>query len=146
MKGRILLVDDEEIVLRSCQRILGKNDYEIDVANNGLAALGMVNENEYDVLILDIKMPKMDGIEVLRRVKEARPDIDIIMITGLHDIETAVAEEDRARFCVPEKVVQELADNVPTYEQVAGGPADVEWAWDGEQLWWVQCRPITSFR
>jgi DNA-binding NtrC family response regulator len=90
MKGRILLVDDEEIVLRSCQRILGKNDYEIDVANNGLAALGMVNENEYDVLILDIKMPKMDGIEVLRRVKEARPDIDIIMITGLHDIETAV--------------------------------------------------------
>jgi len=90
MKGRILLVDDEEIVLRSCQRILRDGDYEIDVARDGLAALGLVNENDYDLLVLDIKMPRMDGIEVLRRVKEARPDIDIVMITGLHDIETAV--------------------------------------------------------
>jgi DNA-binding NtrC family response regulator len=89
MKGRILLVDDEEIVLRSCQRILG-GTYDIDIAHNGLEALGKVNENRYDVLILDIKMPKMDGIEVLRRVKEARPDIDVIMVTGLHEIGTAV--------------------------------------------------------
>ena len=78
MKGRILLVDDEEIVLRSCQRILG-GDYEIDTARDGLAALGMVNEKDYDVLVLDIKMPRMDGIEVLRRVKEARPDVDVII-------------------------------------------------------------------
>ncbi len=90
MKGRILLVDDEEIVLRSCRRILGGGDYEIDTARDGLTALELVNANQYDVLILDIKMPKMDGIEVLRRVKEARPDIDVIMITGLHDISTAV--------------------------------------------------------
>ena len=89
MKGRILLVDDEEIVLRSCQRILG-GDYEIDTARDGLAALGMVNEKDYDVLVLDIKMPRMDGIEVLRRVKEARPDVDVIMVTGLHEIGTAV--------------------------------------------------------
>jgi DNA-binding NtrC family response regulator len=89
MKGRILLVDDEEIVLRSCQRILG-GDYDIDSARDGLEALGKVNENRYDLLILDIKMPKMDGIEVLRRVKEARPDIDVIMVTGLHEIGTAV--------------------------------------------------------
>jgi len=90
MSGRILLVDDEEIVLRSCQRILRDGDYEIDVSRDGLDALGKVNENDYDILILDIMMPKMDGIEVLRRVKEARPDIDVIMITGLHDIEIAV--------------------------------------------------------
>jgi DNA-binding NtrC family response regulator len=89
MKGRILLVDDEEIVLRSCQRIL-RRDYEIDTARDGLEALGKVNQNPYDVLILDIKMPKMDGIEVLRRVKEARPDIDVIMVTGLNEIGTAV--------------------------------------------------------
>jgi DNA-binding NtrC family response regulator len=89
VKGRILLVDDEDIVLRSCQRILG-GDYEIDTARDGLAALGMVNEKDYDVLVLDIKMPRMDGIEVLRRVKEARPDVDVIMVTGLHEIGTAV--------------------------------------------------------
>lgn len=90
MTGRILLVDDEEIVIRSCQRILRDGDYEIDVARNGLEALEKVNEHLYDVMILDIKMPKMDGIEVLRRVKEARPEIDVVMITGLHDISTAV--------------------------------------------------------
>jgi DNA-binding NtrC family response regulator len=90
VNGRILLVDDEEIVLRSCQRILRDGEYEIDIARDGLTALGMVNESDYDVMILDIMMPKMDGIEVLRRVKEARPEIDVIMITGLHDIETAV--------------------------------------------------------
>ncbi len=90
MKGQILLVDDEEIVLRSCQRILRGEDYEIDVANDGLMALGMLAEKDYDVLVLDIMMPKMDGIEVLRRVKESRPDIEVLMITGLNEIGTAV--------------------------------------------------------
>lgn len=90
MKGQILLVDDEEIVLRSCQRILRGEPYDIDVANDGLTALGMLGEKEYDVLILDIMMPKMDGIEVLRRVKESRPEIEVLMITGLNEIGTAV--------------------------------------------------------
>jgi DNA-binding NtrC family response regulator len=90
MSGRILLVDDEEIVIRSCQRILRDGGYEIDIARNGLEALERIDGNDYDVLVLDIKMPKMDGIEVLRRVKEARPEIDVLMITGMHDISTAV--------------------------------------------------------
>jgi len=90
MNGRILIVDDEEIVIRSCLRILVAADYEVDTSNDGLEALRKLRENNYDVLILDIKMPKMDGLEVLQRVKEAQPDIDVIMITGLHDIETAV--------------------------------------------------------
>jgi len=90
MKGQILLVDDEEIVLRSCQRILRGGDYEIDMARDGLTALSMINEKDYDVLVLDIMMPKMDGLEVLRRVKEARPEIEVVMITGLNEIGTAV--------------------------------------------------------
>ena len=90
MKGRILIVDDEEIVIRSCLRILAADNYEVESARDGLDALKKVHENGFDVLILDIKMPKMDGMELLQRVKEARPDIDVIMITGLHDIETAV--------------------------------------------------------
>jgi len=90
MNGRILIVDDEEIVIRSCLRILVAADYEVDTSNDGLEALRKLRENNYDVLILDIKMPKMDGLEVLQRVKEAKPDIDVIMITGLHEIETAV--------------------------------------------------------
>src|SRR5210317_2136347 len=90
MKKRILIVDDEEIVVRSCLRILSEEEFDIDVANNGLEALSRVNEKDYDMMILDIMMPKMNGIEVLQRVKETHPDIDVIMITGLNEIETAV--------------------------------------------------------
>jgi len=91
MKARILVVDDEEIVIRSCLRILGDDgDKEVEAVQDGLEALRKIDENHYDVLILDIMMPKMDGLEVLRRVKETHPDIDVIMVTGLSQIETAV--------------------------------------------------------
>ncbi len=90
MKGRILVADDEEIVIQSCLRVLSGGGFQVDAARDGLEALKAIDENGYDVLILDIKMPKMNGMEVLQRVKEAHPDIDVIMITGLHEIETAV--------------------------------------------------------
>jgi len=90
MRARILVVDDEEIVIRSCLRILGDGEYEVEAVQDGGEALRRIEENHYDVLVLDIMMPKIDGLEVLRRVKEAHPDIDVIMITGLSQIETAV--------------------------------------------------------
>ncbi|TAK66114.1 MAG: sigma-54-dependent Fis family transcriptional regulator [Betaproteobacteria bacterium] len=91
MKVRILVVDDEEIVIRSCLRILSDDaDYEVEAVQDGLEALKKIDDSHYDVLILDIMMPKMDGLEVLRRVKETHPDIDVIMVTGLSQIETAV--------------------------------------------------------
>lgn len=91
MKARILVVDDEEIVIRSCLRILGDNgDKEVEAVQDGLEALKKIDESHFDVLILDIMMPKMDGLEVLRRVIETHPDIDVIMVTGLSQIETAV--------------------------------------------------------
>ncbi len=92
MSARILVVDDEEIVIRSCLRILGDGDgdYEVEAVQDGYEALRRVGEGHYDVLVLDIMMPKIDGMEVLQRVKEAHPDIDVIMVTGLSQIETAV--------------------------------------------------------
>ncbi len=91
MKARILVVDDEEIVIRSCLRILGGDgDCAVEAVQNGQEALGKIDEGQYDVLILDIMMPGMNGMEVLRRVKETNPDIDVIMVTGLSQIETAV--------------------------------------------------------
>jgi DNA-binding NtrC family response regulator len=91
MKARILVVDDEEIVIRSCLRILGDDgENEVEAVQDGMDALRKLDESHFDVLILDIMMPKMDGLEVLRRVKETHPDIDVIMVTGLSQIETAV--------------------------------------------------------
>ena len=90
MKGRILCVDDEDIVIRSCRRVLGDSEFEVDAVQSGVEALKRVEERPVDVVILDIMMPKMDGIEVLQRVKEGHPDIEVIMITGLSQVETAV--------------------------------------------------------
>jgi len=90
MKARILVVDDEEIVVKSCLRLLGEGDYEAEGVQSGEEALRRIEEHPYDVVILDIMMPKVDGLEVLRRVKESHPDIDVIMVTGLSQIDTAV--------------------------------------------------------
>ena len=90
MSARILIVDDEDIVIKSCMRILEGGDFQIESSHDGREALRKVEENSYDVMILDIMMPNMGGLEVLRRVKETHPDIDVIMITGLSQIDTAV--------------------------------------------------------
>jgi len=90
MSARILVIDDEEIVIRSCLRILDNGDHEVEAVQDGWEALKKIEEKDYDVLILDIMMPKIDGMEVLQRVKETHPDIDVIMMTGHSRIETAV--------------------------------------------------------
>ena len=90
MSARILVVDDEEIVIRSCLRILGGGDYQVEAVRDGREALRKIEENSHDVMILDIMMPNMDGLEVLRRAKEAHPDVEVIMVTGLAQIATAV--------------------------------------------------------
>ena len=90
MKARILIVDDEEIVLRSCTRILDSDRYHVESVLDPWEALRRIDENGYDVLVLDIMMPKIDGLEVLQHVKERHPDVDVIMMTGLSQIQTAV--------------------------------------------------------
>ena len=90
MSAKILIVDDEEIVIRSCRRILGDSTYVVDSAHDGQDALRKVDETEYDLIILDIMMPGIDGLEVLQHVKERHPDVDVIMMTGLSEIQTAV--------------------------------------------------------
>jgi len=98
MSARILIVDDEEIVIRSCLRILGGGDYEVDAVRDGWEAVQKTEETAYDIIILDIMMPKIDGLEVLQRVKEAHPDTEVIMITGLSKIETAVQSMKAGAF------------------------------------------------
>jgi DNA-binding NtrC family response regulator len=90
MTARILVIDDEEIVLRSCQRILAGDAYFVDVAADSREGLRRADEGSYDLILLDIKMPHLDGIEVLRDVKERHPDVEVIMVTGLSEVQTAV--------------------------------------------------------
>ncbi|MBL0151853.1 MAG: sigma-54-dependent Fis family transcriptional regulator [Ideonella sp.] len=90
MIATILVVDDEDIVIRSCTRILADNDHVVDSASNGRDALRKIDEGHFDLVILDIMMPQMDGLEVLQQVKERHPEVDVIMVTGLSQIQTAV--------------------------------------------------------
>lgn len=90
MTSRILIVDDEEIIIQSCRRILSDSCYAVDSAPDGWTALRKIDEADFDVIILDIMMPKIDGLEVLQQVKEKHPDVGVIMITGLSQIQTAV--------------------------------------------------------
>lgn len=82
MEGRVLVVDDEPIVVKSCERILTPEGYSVDTASNGRDAIGKLGKDSYDLVITDIKMPDMDGIELLRWIKNSKPDTGVVIITG----------------------------------------------------------------
>ena len=87
---RILVVDDEKIVCESCKRILEEEGYEVETALSGREAFERMKENPFDIVITDLKMPGIDGMEVLRTFRKDYPDSIIIMITGFSTVETAV--------------------------------------------------------
>jgi len=87
---RILVVDDEKIIRDGCSRILLKEGYEVFTADSGEEALERFDLEPFDLILLDIKMPGMGGIETLGRLKEIDPGLTILMITGYPSIETAV--------------------------------------------------------
>jgi DNA-binding NtrC family response regulator len=86
---RILVVDDEMIVCESCKRIL-EEEYEVETALSGKEAFEKMKANPFDIVITDLKMPGIDGMEVLRTFRKEYPDSIIIMITGFSTVETAV--------------------------------------------------------
>ena len=88
-QARVLVVDDDEIVRRSYQRSLATVACAVETVACGEDALKAVAQHPYDVLLLDLRMPGMDGISVLKAVKEAAPDSEVIVITGYPTLETA---------------------------------------------------------
>ncbi|PIV21289.1 MAG: Fis family transcriptional regulator, partial [Deltaproteobacteria bacterium CG03_land_8_20_14_0_80_45_14] len=87
---KILVVDDEMIVCESCKRILEEEGYEIETALSGKEAFEKMKVSPFDIVITDLKMPGIDGMEVLRTFRKEYPDSIIIMITGFSTVETAV--------------------------------------------------------
>lgn len=89
-KARILAVDDEEVVLDSLRKVLVLDGFALDTVENGPEALHLVQKHDYDFVFTDLKMPEMDGVEVVKAVKHLKPGTDVIVITGYATIETAV--------------------------------------------------------
>ena len=87
---KILIIDDERSIRNSLKEILADEGYDVDVAENGAQGCAMVEKEKYSVIFCDIKMPEMDGMEVLDRFAQMGVDAAVVMISGHGDIDTAV--------------------------------------------------------
>ncbi len=84
------MVDDEPIALKNLERVLEKEGYDVATASSGQGALRQLRQAAFDVVLTDLKMEKVDGMQVLRRCKELDPDLEVILITGYAAIDTAI--------------------------------------------------------
>ncbi len=96
--SKVLVIDDEEIVLDSCLQILSSGDYEIQTADNGLLGIQMVEEFRPDLIFVDLKMPGISGFEVIEKIQEIDPTIVTIVITGFATINSAVEAMQKGAF------------------------------------------------
>lgn len=89
---KILIIEDEAAIRRVLVKILGEesDSYSVEEAEDGLVGLEKIKNDDYDLVLCDIKMPKMDGVEVLEAVKKIKPEIPFVMISGHGDLETAI--------------------------------------------------------
>ena len=97
-KPTILIVDDEEIARNNLEHILKKEDYAIATAQSGMEALKILDSSAFDVVLTDIKMQTVDGLEVLEKTKSKYPDTQVIMITGFSAVDSAIETIKKGAF------------------------------------------------
>ncbi|RPI02893.1 MAG: response regulator [Calditrichaeota bacterium] len=96
--GRILVIDDEEVIRSGCRQILEMYDYHVDEAANGREGLQKLMQNEYDVVLTDMLMPEMDGMQLLEEINQSGKQVIIIVITGYATIENAINAGRKGAF------------------------------------------------
>jgi two-component system nitrogen regulation response regulator NtrX len=95
---KILLIDDEKSIRKTLREILEYEKYQVDEAADGIEGLAILQKGTYDIILCDIKMPKMDGIEVLDKIMQQSIDTPVVMISGHGNIETAVEAVKKGAF------------------------------------------------
>ena len=100
---KILVIDDEKSIRNTLKDILGFEGYQVEIAENGMIGIEMVRSADYDIILCDIKMPDMDGIEVLEHIMKLKPESTIVMISGHGTIDTAVEAIKKGAFDFIEK-------------------------------------------
>jgi len=113
-KDRLLIVDDDEAILRNLEKILRLEGYETDIARTGFEAIEKTKTNFYNLALLDIKLPDMEGTELLKRMHETFPKMVKIMVTGYPDLENAIASLNSGAdaYLIKPVSVQRLLDVV----------------------------------
>lgn len=96
--GRILVIDDEKSIRNSLKEILEYENYKVDEAPDGIEGIKLAEKEKYDIIFSDIKMPRMDGMEVLDKLQQITPDTPIVMISGHGTIDTAVEAIKKGAF------------------------------------------------
>ena len=96
--AKILIIDDEKSIRKTLREILEYEKYQVDEAQDGAEGLAMLAKEKYDTILCDIKMPKMDGIEVLDKIMQSAMDVPVVMISGHGNIETAVEAVKKGAF------------------------------------------------
>jgi len=89
-KPKILVVDDEKLTLKNLKHVLTKEGYEVKAVDNGASALQLINDEEFDLVITDLKMESVSGLDILEKCKELHPDTEVIVITAYGSIDTAI--------------------------------------------------------
>ncbi len=101
--SKILVIDDERAIRSTLKEVLEYEKHEVDLAEDGPKGIELFSTNTYDIVLCDIKMPKMDGIEVLAKIHESAPDTPVIMISGHGNIDTAVEAIKKGAYDFLEK-------------------------------------------
>jgi DNA-binding NtrC family response regulator len=114
MKIRVLLVDDEKEFLDALAERLRGRGLHVGTAGSGDEAVTRLKEESFDVVILDMVMPGKDGIETLNEIKQSRPLVEVVLLTGFSTLDTAVSSIERGAFYYLKKPVEmrELLQNI----------------------------------
>ncbi len=105
MNEKVLLVDDEEEFIETLAERMRARGMEVSTTNSGKNALQLVEDESYDVVVLDLKMPGIDGLEALKRIKHRSPDIQVVLLTGYATVEKGVEAMKQGAFEFLEKPV-----------------------------------------
>lgn len=100
---KILVIDDERSIRNTLKDILGFEGFQVELAENGRAGIDLVQSSEFDIILCDIKMPEMDGLEVLEQIRKIKPESTVVMISGHGTIDTAVEAIKKGAFDFIEK-------------------------------------------
>jgi DNA-binding NtrC family response regulator len=95
---KILIIDDEHMVCETLQDILQEDGYQVRIALNALSGLAEIERETPDLIISDLKLPDLSGLELLKRVKHKRPNLEIIIMTGLGEAETYLEAKEEGAF------------------------------------------------
>ncbi len=97
-QGRLLIVDDEKVALKNLEHVMKKEGYEVTATQSGAHALAFLEKQPFDVVLTDLRMEKVDGMQILRKCREACPDTEVVLITGYATLESAVEAMKHGAF------------------------------------------------